>query len=66
MNDTNCLCRLAWCFAEGFGTEQDTDRASDLCQNILKKGYQLNELDDFGTRDELRKVKALWKMLKED
>lgn len=65
LNDTNCRCRLAWCFAEGFGTERDPDRARALCQDILKKGYQVNELDDFGTREELRRTKALWKQLKD-
>ena len=62
-DDTNCRCRLARCYAQGIGTVQNHEKALELCQAVLKKRYPLNELEDFGTRAELKQTKAIFKDL---
>ena len=63
MQDLNCKCALARCYAQGIGTRKNRKKALELCREILSKEYSYGELEDFGTREELEATRLLMEEL---
>ena len=62
--DLNSMCRLARCHALGLGTRQDREKAAKLAREILAQNWEeTGELEDYGAREELEALRALWKEL---
>lgn len=64
LEDLNSLCRLVRCYALGIGTQKDREKASALAREILSRNWEeTGELEDYGAREELEALRALWEEL---
>ena len=61
--DLNCQCRLARCYALGIGAQQNEQEAVQIAKQVLNHPWSANELEDYGSQEELAQLKELIKQL---